>query len=93
MRSKAQDYFEELGGGIDPELANSGNERHVLRMTEQVGNNITYVHSHRADVYILDVERYLASMVQSIVSMVQHGIRSVAVNLQRRVSFRTDAVL
>ncbi|TCD67693.1 ubiquitin-protein ligase peroxin 12 [Steccherinum ochraceum] len=35
LRSKAQEYFEDLGGGIDPELANAGNERHVLALTEQ----------------------------------------------------------
>ena len=42
LRSKAQDYFEELGGGIDPELANAGNERHVLALTEQVRQIVRY---------------------------------------------------
>jgi len=35
LRSKAQDYFEELGGGLDPEMANASNERHVLALTDQ----------------------------------------------------------
>ena len=35
LRAKAQDYFEELGGGLDPELAEAG-DRYARILSEQV---------------------------------------------------------
>lgn len=38
LRAKAQDYYEELGGGIDPDILEGSNEtRHVQALTDPVG--------------------------------------------------------
>ena len=39
------------------------------------------------------MEREITAVVQDIIPMAQYSIRSLAAGIQRRVSFRADAVL
>jgi hypothetical protein len=77
IRAKAQDYFEELGGGIDPEiLQGSDATRHAQALTDQVSGGSVFFTSSSTGVMVkilLSVApRAMAQVFQVVVSLDEH---------------------
>jgi hypothetical protein len=81
LRAKARDYYESLGGGIDPDVLHGDDGGRVARaLTDQASAS-----SARSPAFLIpqgaELDGPLPSSIQGRVSLDEHGLRRLAAGI------------